>query len=69
MGSCDLTAADCVLQEASMPAGSQQLTPTLDPQLPVPPPKRLPPIQAQRAPSAPSPQACSQSYVILHLTF
>jgi len=42
--------------EVSMPAGSQQLTPSLDPQLPIPP-KRLPPVQPQRAPSAP-PQAC-----------
>ena len=41
--------------EASLPSGSQQLTPSLDPQLPIPP-KRLPPVQAQRAPSAP-PQA------------
>ena len=46
--------------EASLPIGSQQLTPSLDPQLPIPP-KRLPTVQAQRAPSAP-PQAC------LHVT-
>ena len=45
--------------EVSLPSGSQQLTPSLDPQLPIPP-KRLPPVQAQRAPSAP-PQARSSA--------